>query len=172
MASARSRPCAFTTIPIISGASPEGVFIALRRSITASLSAICGTCFGETKLTASMWRKPSEISRLRYCTFSSVGITWRNPCQASRGHFTMVTSSLISLEPGAPVYMDGVPLQKDCGEHRNCHQADGDARNLSLAHFQDDEGGGHDDSDASHILRNLKHEPQSRTARPAALRDR
>jgi len=97
VARARSRPCEFTTIPIISGESPPGVFTRLKRSITASLSAICGTCFGETKLTASICRNPSEINRFRYCTFSCVGITLRKPCQASRGHSTIVTSFVMSF---------------------------------------------------------------------------
>jgi len=65
VASARSSPCAFTTMPIISGASPEGSRTLLSSFITASLSAICGTCLGETKLTASMCRNPSEIRRVR-----------------------------------------------------------------------------------------------------------
>src|SRR5437763_10339048 len=80
VASARSSPFSLTTIPMISC----GSFVApasCRRfccseanedqeapslAITSSLSAICLTCFGETKLTASMcWRLEEHTSELQ-----------------------------------------------------------------------------------------------------------
>jgi hypothetical protein len=69
VAIARSAPFSFTTIPMISTPSVEPSCAS-----TCSLSAICGTAFGETKLTASMWRKPASINARRYSTFRSVGI--------------------------------------------------------------------------------------------------
>ena len=54
VASARSTPLSFTTMPMISGSAVPAGREALSASITASLSAICRTCCGETKLTASM----------------------------------------------------------------------------------------------------------------------
>src|SRR5262245_40524802 len=67
----------------------------LGRSIcsnTSSLSAICGTALGETKLTASMCLNPTSIKPRRYRLFSSVGICRLRPCQASRGHSISVTA--------------------------------------------------------------------------------
>src|SRR2546423_2797175 len=63
---------------------------------TFSLSAICGTAFGETKLTASMCRKPAATSPRRYSTFRSVGIWRGKPCQASRGHSMSLTDSIVT----------------------------------------------------------------------------
>src|SRR2546423_4931192 len=63
---------------------------------TCSLSAICGTAFGETKLTASMWQKPAAIKARRYSTFRSVGMMPGKPCQASRGHSMSLTDSIVT----------------------------------------------------------------------------
>src|SRR2546428_8858120 len=53
-------------MPMISGGSVPAGREALSSFITSSLSAICFTCFGETKLTASMCRKPAHrCSELR-----------------------------------------------------------------------------------------------------------
>ena len=40
----------------------------LNLAITSSLSAICLTCFGETKLTASMCLKPRPAAAFKYST--------------------------------------------------------------------------------------------------------
>src|SRR5437879_8629229 len=95
-------------MPIISGGSmvalascwPACVFERSRRgafsfAITSSLSAICFTCFGETKLIASTCLNPASTSSLRYSALYSVGISSGNPCQASRGHSISVTSLVI-----------------------------------------------------------------------------
>src|SRR5437762_221693 len=63
---------------------------------TSSLSAICGTAFGETKLTASMCRKPAAIRPPKYSTFRSAGIFLGKPCQASRGHSMSLTDSIVT----------------------------------------------------------------------------
>src|SRR6266436_2735895 len=90
---ARSIPCSFTTIPMISGRSTPGGSPARNDFITSSLSAIWRTSFGETKLTASICLKPTAVSFRRYSTFNSVGMTSASPCHASRGHSTIFTIS-------------------------------------------------------------------------------
>src|SRR5712692_407388 len=99
VASARSNPFSFRTMPMISGGSiPEGRE-ALYFAITSSLSAICFTCFGETKLTASMCLNPASTSSFKYSALYSVGIRSGNPCQASRGHsINFVDSVMSSIE--------------------------------------------------------------------------
>src|SRR4029078_7671692 len=87
VAMARSAPFSFTTIPMISTSSGTSIC-----SNTCSLSAICGTAFGETKLTASMCLNPAPINARRYRVFSSVGICRLRPCHASRGHSISVTA--------------------------------------------------------------------------------
>src|SRR5437660_5987907 len=115
VAMARSNHFLFTTIPMISSGSivapvscprfrcsglKEGS-AAFSFAITSSLSAICLTCFGETKLTASMWRNPASASCLRYSALYSVGMNSCNPCHASRGHSITFTVSMLSLQdPG------------------------------------------------------------------------
>src|SRR4029077_16754460 len=90
---ARSAPFSFTTMPMIStslgGSSCSSTF---------SLSAICGTAFGETKLAASMCLNPTPISARKYCAFTSVGISALSPCHASRGHSISFTASLGIVE--------------------------------------------------------------------------
>src|SRR5258706_7312783 len=90
---ARSIPCSFTTMPIISGGSVPDGSPARNPFMTSSLSAIWRTCFGETKLTASMCFTPAAVSLRRYSTFVSVGIISVRPCQASRGHSMIFTIS-------------------------------------------------------------------------------
>src|SRR6266704_3103071 len=120
VASARSNPFSFTTIPMISGGSfvapacpePRRASCRLRSDpicslsrealnldITSSLSAICLTCFGETKLTASMWRNPANTSSFRYSALYSVGICSGSPCHASLGHSMSFTVSMRPREP-------------------------------------------------------------------------
>src|SRR6266699_1723158 len=93
VASARSIPFSFTTMPMISGGSVPVGREALSSFITSSLSAICFTCFGETKLTASMCRKPASTSSFKYSALYSVGICSGNPCHASLGHSISFTCS-------------------------------------------------------------------------------
>src|SRR5438093_9597232 len=100
--SARSSPLSFTTIPIISGGFTlpgrpleKKVF---RLAITSSLSAICFTCFGETKLTASMCLNPARTSSFRYSALYSVGMKSCNPCHASLGHSISFTFSMSGLQ--------------------------------------------------------------------------
>src|SRR5437763_15507494 len=101
VASARSNPFLLTAIPMISGGFTFGGREAVNFVITSSLSAICLTCFGETKLTASMWRNPASASCLRYSALYSVGMNSCNPCHASRGHSITFTVSMLSLQdPG------------------------------------------------------------------------
>src|SRR4029077_1845680 len=70
-------------------------------AITSSLSAICFTCFGDTKLTASMCLNPASTSSFKYSALYSVGMYSGNPCQASRGHSISFTASMLSLQnPG------------------------------------------------------------------------
>src|SRR6266403_188266 len=90
---ARSIPCSFTTSPMISGRSTPGGSPARNDFITSSLSAIWRTCFGETKLTASMCLIPAAARRTRYSTFVLVGMISGRPCHASRGHSTSFTIS-------------------------------------------------------------------------------
>src|SRR6266404_1115718 len=90
---ARSIPCSFTSIPMISGRSTPGGSPARNDFITSSLSAIWRTCFGETKLTASICFTPAAASLRRYWIFVSVGMISVRPCQASRGHSMIFTIS-------------------------------------------------------------------------------
>src|SRR6202042_1475716 len=156
---------------MISGEFPVGVFTSLNFCITASLSAICGTCLGETKLTASICSNPSAISRLRYCTFPSVGITAFKPCHASRGHSTIVTSFAIFLEPGAPVDMKSIPEKKNRQHHRNTHQGDVEFRNGSVRRLDHGQNCANQNPHHSHAFRHLKDKPQSRSPHAAAGRD-
>src|SRR4029453_6065642 len=84
---ARSAPFSFTTIPMISTSLGSSIC-----SSTFSLSAICGTALGETKLTASMCLNPASIRARRKRVFSAVGICRLRPCHASRGHSINVTA--------------------------------------------------------------------------------
>src|SRR6266478_4767869 len=97
VASARSSPFSFTTIPIISGSFTPAGREAFSFAITSSLSAICFTYFGETKLTASMCWNPASTSSFKYSALYSVGICSGNPCHASRGHSISLICSVISL---------------------------------------------------------------------------
>src|SRR6266576_6113680 len=83
----RSAPFSFTTIPMISMSLGTSIC-----SSTFSLSAICGTALGETKLTASMCLNPTSIRVRKYWVFNSVGISRLRPCHASRGHSISVTA--------------------------------------------------------------------------------
>src|SRR5713101_1001743 len=65
-----------------------------RLAMTSSLSAICFTCFGETKLTASMCLNPARTSSFRYSALYSVGMKSCNPCHASLGHSTSFAVSM------------------------------------------------------------------------------
>src|ERR1700736_3843195 len=107
VASARSSPFSFTTMPMISGrlvgsASCRLPFPwgreALSLAITSSLSAICFTCFGETKLTASICLNPASNNSFRYSAFVSVGIKSVSPCQASLGHSISLAVSMLRLQ--------------------------------------------------------------------------
>ncbi len=60
VATARSAPFSFTTIPMISTSSGGSSSFK-----TSSESAICGTAFGETNDTASMCLKPVLIRAFR-----------------------------------------------------------------------------------------------------------
>src|SRR5436190_18794199 len=62
-----------------------------------SLSAICGTAFGETKLTASICRKPAATRPRKYSAFRSVGICRGSPCHASRGHSMSLMDSIAEV---------------------------------------------------------------------------
>src|SRR5437762_717018 len=90
-----SRAWLFPTMPMISTSSG-----ALSCFSTFSLSAICGTALGETKLTASICLNPASISACKYCAFTSVGISLLRPCHASRGHSISFTVSLGIVVPG------------------------------------------------------------------------
>src|SRR5215469_389997 len=94
VASARSNPLSFTTIPMISGGSEFEGREAHNFAITSSLSAICLTCFGDTKLTASMCLNPARTSSFRYSALYSVGMKSCSPCQASLGHSINFTDSI------------------------------------------------------------------------------
>src|SRR5712692_4142361 len=110
VASARSNPFSFRTMPMISGGSiPEGRE-ALYFAITSSLSAICFTCFGETKLTASMCLNPASTSSFKYSALYSVGICSGSPCHASRGHSISFTVSIIH-------YLSNFPTEIHYGVH-------------------------------------------------------
>src|SRR6266478_2627916 len=97
VAKARSSPLSFTTMPMISGGLAPAGREALYFAITSSLSAICFTCFGETKLTASMCLNPASTSSFKYSALYSVGIRSGNPCHASRGHSISFICSVIFL---------------------------------------------------------------------------
>src|SRR5271165_4735308 len=88
---ARSAPFLLTTMPMISTSAG-----ASRKLRTCSESAICGTAAEETKETASMCRKPAAMSARRYSALTSTGISFGNPCQASRGHSMSLTGAVIS----------------------------------------------------------------------------
>src|ERR1700730_18531818 len=98
VASARSSPFSFTPMPMISGASVPSGREALTFAITSSLSAICFTCFGETKLTASICLNPASNNSFRYSAFVSVGIKSVSPCQASLGHSISLAVSMLRLQ--------------------------------------------------------------------------
>src|SRR6266849_10950654 len=106
VASARSSPFSFTTMPMISGASTSGGREEFNFAITSSLSAICFTCFGETKLTASMCLNPASTSSFRYSALYSVGICSGNPCHASRGHSISFTFSMSGLQDSCFEFAD------------------------------------------------------------------
>src|SRR5260370_9925071 len=116
VASARSSPFSFTTIPMISTGLPVSEAPSL--AITSSLSAICLTCFGETKLTASICLNPASINCLRYAAFVSVGIKSASPCQASLGHSTSFGRSAIGFcFLSAP--LNKISRQQTNSEHRH-----------------------------------------------------
>src|SRR6266436_8737045 len=106
VASARSNPFSFTTIPIISGSSALGGREAFSFAITSSLSAICFTCLGETKLTPSMCLNPASTSSLKYSALYSVGICSGNPCHASRGQSISFTVSMSGLQDSCFEFAD------------------------------------------------------------------
>src|SRR5260370_789570 len=105
-------------IPIISGGSVPRGREALSFAITSSLSAICFTCFGETKLTASMCLNPARTNSFRYAPLSSVGIKSPNPCHASRGHSTSFTGSMSGLQNSRLEFAD-LRIQGRCFEGDN-----------------------------------------------------
>src|ERR1700676_5268324 len=85
-------------MPMISGPSAPAGNDELNFSITSSLSAICFTCFGETKLTASMCLNPATTNSFRYSAFVSVGMKSGSPCHASLGHSIILTVSISGLQ--------------------------------------------------------------------------
>src|SRR5713226_8189560 len=117
VASARSNPFSFTTIPIISGSSALGGREALSFVITFSLSAICFTCFGETKLTASICLNPARTSSFKYSALYSVGMRSGRPCQASRGHSTIFVCCFVSIFASPEKEKRELLLQKKVREH-------------------------------------------------------
>src|SRR6266851_6501740 len=106
VASARSNPFSFTTIPIISGSSTPAGREAFSFAITSSLSAICFTCLGETKLTASICLNPARTSSFKYSALYSVGICSGNPCHASLGHSISFTFSMSGLQDSRLEFAD------------------------------------------------------------------
>src|SRR6516164_5750988 len=109
VAKARASPFSLTTIPMISGGSESEGREPLNCAITSSLSAICLTCFGETKLTASICLNPARTSSFKYSVLYSVGMKSGSPCQASLGHSINVTLSIcpqcghfVGWKPDAP----------------------------------------------------------------------
>src|SRR5260370_12134477 len=98
VASARSSPFSFTTMPMISGRSVPAERAELSSATTSSLSAICFTCLGETKLTASMCLNPASTNSFRYSAFVSVGMKSASPCHASLGHSISFTVSISGLQ--------------------------------------------------------------------------
>src|SRR5689334_15964209 len=126
VANARSNPFSFTTIPIISGGSIFCGREALNLDITSSLSAICFTCFGETKLTASMWRNPASTSSFKYSALCSVGMKSARPCQASRGHsmiFVVSSTAFLLRDQVLPEEVEEFKVQelKRLGLTKLCH---------------------------------------------------
>src|SRR6266404_4239862 len=113
--SARSSPFSFTTMPIISGASTPAGRGAFSFPITSSLSAICFTCFGETKLTASMCLNPASTSCFKYSALYSVGIRSGNPCHASRGHSISFTLCM-RLRKSQEVESSKLKVEREEGE--------------------------------------------------------
>src|SRR5882762_4514373 len=97
VASALSSPFSFTTMPIISGRSSPAGRESFSFAITSSLSAICFTCFGETKLTASMCWNPASTNSFRYSALVPVGTKSVSPCQASLGHSMSLVGSGMDL---------------------------------------------------------------------------
>src|SRR5882762_805862 len=83
---------------MISGRSTPAGREAFSFAITSSLSAICFTCFGETKLTASMCLNPAAISSFKYFALYAAGICSGSPCHASRGHSISFTLSMSGLQ--------------------------------------------------------------------------
>src|SRR6266436_3103055 len=118
VASARSNPFSFTTIPIISGSSALGGREAFSFVIIFSLSAICFTCFGETKLTASMCLNPACTNSFKYSALYSVGIMSGNPCHASRGHSISFTFSMSGLQDSCFEFAD-FGIERDGFERPN-----------------------------------------------------
>src|SRR5258707_6202570 len=98
VASARSSPFSFTTIPIISGRSTPSGRESFSFAMTSSLSAICLTCLGETKLTASICLNPASTNSFRYSALESVGMKSVSPCHASRGHSIRFSVSISGLQ--------------------------------------------------------------------------
>src|SRR5260370_12720502 len=98
VASARSSPFSFTTMPMISGRSVTAERAELSSATSSSLSAICFTCLGETKLTASMCLNPASTNSFRYSAFVSVGMKSASPCHASLGHSISFTVSISGLQ--------------------------------------------------------------------------
>src|SRR4051812_13108087 len=54
-------------------------------AITCTLSAICGTHLGDTKLVTSISRSPASWSMCTRCTFTSAGTGCFSFCSPSRG---------------------------------------------------------------------------------------
>src|SRR5580700_11268804 len=85
-------------MPMISGRSAVPEREALSLVITSSLSAICFTCLGETKLTASICLNPARTSSRIYSALYSVGMKSGSPCHASRGHSISFTEPISGLQ--------------------------------------------------------------------------
>src|SRR5260370_17867814 len=98
VANARSSHFTFTTMQMISGRSVPAERAELSSATTSSLSAICFTCLGETKLTASMCLNPASTNSFRYSAFVSVGMKSASPCHASLGHSISFTVSISGLQ--------------------------------------------------------------------------
>src|SRR5260370_14599291 len=113
VASARSSPFSFTTMPMISGSCTPAGREALSFAITSSLSAICFTCFGETKLTASICLNPASTSSFRYSALYSAGIISGSPCHASLGHSISLTFSMGPQHKAKEVDSQQLKLEKE-----------------------------------------------------------
>src|SRR6267154_1533730 len=98
VASARCNPFSFTAMPIISGRSSPAGRESFSFAITSSLSAICLTCLGETKLTASICLKPASTNSFIFSALVSVGMKSASPCHASLGHSISFTVSISGLQ--------------------------------------------------------------------------